>query len=582
MRMLPRQNSNLTKAHSELNQSRFKSALKYAKRAEGDEPKSPVAPNLMGISLSALGRPNEAINAFRRALRLNGNYDDARRNLAQTYLLTGQAEIAVNHLTKIQGASEATLYIIAQAFAALNKKAEGLKAASDYIELKPTDKRGYKLRAHLCMQFGLISDAIKDYERALELDPKDDETLTLASLPLARHLRTEDSREFILKALEVNPHNLTAQLRLASQYAESGQKDLSVARYYEILSAIPNQATVIKSLSEILRGDDLCALEKTASEAMKTVVKGSEDEASLLFARANIRTANGQRERADEDIKKANKFYARRSPYNFEAEERLTTKILARFASPITAETAGKICPSPIFIVGLPRSGTTLVEAMLGIHEKVVPFGERGTLGFLLEETISEELPLDAKSIATLRHEDLRLMPSVPDEAHFYVDKMPENYRIIGFLKSIYPECSIIHVRRDPRDIAVSMFRAHFSGGALNYTYDMQAMGHHFNLYARTMKHWHKIFPDQILDVHYEQLVKNITLEGQLVADFCGLEWVDEMSYPDRTKSQVLTMSANQLRQPVHTKSIGNWRQHKSLLEPFLRVLNTDDWELGP
>jgi hypothetical protein len=224
--------------------------------------------------------------------------------------------------------------------------------------------------------------------------------------------------------------------------------------------------------------------------------------------------------------------------------------------------------------VGLPRSGTTLVEAMLSNHEHVVPLGERGTLGFLLEETIAKGISLDANKLGDLRQEDSRLMPSIPEDTIAYIDKMPENYRLVGFLKAVYPECKIIHVRRDPRDIALSMFKAHFAGSALNYTYDLPSMGHRFNLYDRVMRHWNNVFPGQILEVHYEKLVANIMGEGQLVAEFCGLEWNETMAHPDQTKAQVLTMSANQLRQPVHSNSVGNWKKSQGLLKPFLDTLS--------
>ena len=122
------------------------------------------------------------------------------------------------------------------------------------------------------------------------------------------------------------------------------------------------------------------------------------------------------------------------------------------------------------------------------------------------------------------------------------------------------------------------MFRANFSGSALNYTYDLRAMAERFNLYARMLVHWHKVFPDQIYDLHYEALVKNIEGEGRKIAQFCNLEWLPEMASPEQTRSKVLTISANQLRVPVHPKSVGKWKEHHLLLEPFIKGLDPTLW----
>lgn len=571
--MLPGQNSNLALAQQALGQRNYKQALKHAKRAEKDAPNSPVPPNFVGIALSSSGRPGDAIKAFRRALRLNPAFDDARMNLAQTCLLVGQFDNAVTNLKRIQSPNAQVHYLLAQGYAGVGSKAEALRAATAFIDLLPKDKRGYKLRAHIELQFGLIPDAILDYEQALKIDPNDAETLTLVSLPLARHLRTDDALNAVARAVEIDPHNLPAQLRLAAQFSEVGERDKAIAQYRKVLGLWPGQSTALKNLCEALAEDELIAMEPSVQSAFAKVSKGSEDEASLSYAQAHILEAQSQTDQANQYYRKANAYYAKQSPYMVEAEEHLTDRILGMFPDAFTQAEVSEISPTPIFVVGLPRSGTTLVEAMLGNHAHVVPLGERGTLGFLLEETITKGLSLDAESVKGLRREDSRLMPSTPESTIAYIDKMPENYRLIGFLKTVYPESKIIHVRRDPRDIALSMFKAHFAGSALNYTYDLRSMGHRFNLYNRVMQHWGNVLPGQILDVHYEKLVADIMGEGRLVAEFCGLEWTEAMAHPDRTKAQVLTMSANQLRQPVHTNSVGKWQLHQELLKPFLDTL---------
>lgn len=553
--MLPPRGSNLAMAQQELAQRRFKNVLKYAKRAQNDAPSSPVPQNLAGIALSAMARPTDAVKSFKRAIRLNPNYADARKNLAQTYLLMNQHQNVLLALRSVPLAPD-VLYLKAQALAALSRKDEALDSAGQFIASAPNDKRGYKLRAFIRLQFGLIGDALEDYEKASTIDPLDAETFTLMSLPLARHIRSDDALQSVLRAVELDPQNIAAQLRLAAQYSEMGERELSIQRFRHVLTLAPYHSSALKSLSELLKGEELIALEQQVAQALAALKKSTEDEALLLFARSNILVAKGDRTSADKDIARANHFFAKRAPYMADRQRELGEQIMKRFPSTIVLEDSVQSTPRPIFVVGLPRSGTTLVEALLGRNEKVAPFGERGTIGFLLEETISNGLSFGETEIEKLRAEDHRLLPMFAEGVRAYVDKMPENYRIIGFLKSIYPDCKIINVQRDPRDIALSMFRAHFSGSALNYTYDLKAMAAHFNLYARMMAHWHQVLPEQIIDIQYEALVGDIESEGRKIADHCDLEWLPEMASPENTTSQVLTMSANQLRTPVHTKSV--------------------------
>ena len=122
------------------------------------------------------------------------------------------------------------------------------------------------------------------------------------------------------------------------------------------------------------------------------------------------------------------------------------------------------------------------------------------------------------------------------------------------------------------------MWRAHFSGRALSYTYDLQAMAGRFNGYARMMAHWHRVFPGQILDLPYEDMVADVEAASRKLAEFCGLDWTAAMARPDLAAEQVLTLSASQLRQPVHTRSVGGWRKHAETLQPFIAGLDPGLW----
>jgi len=171
-----------------------------------------------------------------------------------------------------------------------------------------------------------------------------------------------------------------------------------------------------------------------------------------------------------------------------------------------------------------------------------------------------------------------RMLPELPAGVSAFTDKMPENYRLIGFLKTVHPGARFVHLRRDPRDVALSMWRGHFSGSALNYTYDLRAMAHRFNLYAEIMAFWHRLLPGQILDLPYEEMTADPEVASRTLAAHCGLDWVPQMARPDETAEAVLTSSAGQLRQPVHRRSVGAWRTHAEALAPFIAGLDPALW----
>jgi hypothetical protein len=215
---------------------------------------------------------------------------------------------------------------------------------------------------------------------------------------------------------------------------------------------------------------------------------------------------------------------------------------------------------------------------MLARHPAIAAMGERAATGILLQELIEKDLPFDSNAIARFVEADIGMLPACPNGTDAYVDKMPENYRYIGFLQAAYPAAKFIHIKRDPRDVALSMWKSHFSGPALAYTYDLRALAHRFGLYAQFMPHWTRLYPDAIQTVNYEELVSDPKSASQKLAQFCGLEWVEEMISPEKSDVPTLTMSASQIRKPIHRSSVGTWANQSDELAPFLEALDDSFW----
>ena len=571
----------LEKAQSLLGQRRYKHALKAAKSAMKKNPGLAAAPNIAGIALGKLGQHREAATQFIKALKLDPSLSDARRNLAQTQLLLGRPEAAgtvLAPLVELDAADAAAWYLLAQSYLALGHAQEASHAATRAVDVDPVSSRGLVLRAMIRERMGHLVGALADYQAALDRNPNDVDALVAISRPLARQTRYDDALAMVNRAVALDPQHLRARLRLAAHHVETGNITAAIREYHKARTLAPGHAEALEQLSHLQDREANRGLEPQIESALKTAPKRSETRASLFFARARIEEQSGRKAEAARSLAMANRDMASVLPYSARDDAALTEKLLSRFSASQPLPAAECDEPLPIYIVGLPRSGTTLAEAILGAHRNVAPLGERGATGSLLQDLINKNLPFDPEAIQRFVDCDRQLLPDLPPQTRAYVDKMPENYRLVGFIRTAYPHARIINLTRDPRDIALSMWRGHFSGTALNYSYDLAAMAHRFNLYARTMNHWRALWPDSLLDIAYEDIVADITAGSRRIAGFCGLNWTEGMTSPHVHAGQVLTLSATQLRQPVHSRSVGGWRDHADVLAPFIAGLDPGLW----
>ena len=238
----------------------------------------------------------------------------------------------------------------------------------------------------------------------------------------------------------------------------------------------------------------------------------------------------------------------------------------------------------PIFIVGMHRSGTTLLERMLGRHPQVVDCGETYRFTAQLREAadhhckgvvdqriIASAAGVDAAAIARGYLESCRWR--LRDDCTHFTEKLPSNFLVIGLIKQALPQARILHMRRDPMDTCLSNLRELFSD-ACAYSYDQGELGRYYRRYERLMAHWHRCFPGEILDVRYEDLVAQPEAEARRVLDYCGLPWRDDVIDVTGHAGAVTTASAVQVRSPIHRRSVGAWRAYEVQLAPLRGILD--------
>jgi len=245
---------------------------------------------------------------------------------------------------------------------------------------------------------------------------------------------------------------------------------------------------------------------------------------------------------------------------------------------------AGDPSTVPIFVVGMPRSGTTLIEQVLASHARAFGAGELVDLDHVVAALRSTngaqtafpevvtEMTSEALRQAGSRYVE-RISSAVPNMERI-VDKMPMNFRFIGLIYFALPNAKIIHVRRDPVDTCFSCYSLLFTG-TQSYAYHLAELGRYYRAYEGLMEHWRQVLPHGLmLEVHYENVVNDLEGEARRIIDYCDLPWDDACLRFHETRRAVQTASAAQVRQPVHRLSIGRWRPYRRMLQPLLEALD--------
>ena len=554
-------------------------AVKSAKTAHKKFPKEPYFANLTGMALAQSGNEREAALFFNKALRMAPKDQNYQNNLVQALVMSGQHEKAQaligKLLTKRADPSE-LYYQLAMSQMRSGNGDAALEALSRALEANPSHARAHNLRGVFYSETGRDAEAVAAYEASLAIAPDNPETLANLSLPLSRLNREEEGLAALEQALQINPSHLASLQRYASQLNELGRREQAKAALHRLLAAYPAQGDAMHQLAQIQTAEENAALLPLVEKALDKLSNNAPERIPLNFALSAIHWQAGDIPAAARALKAANGQYVRQHPFDMARETQEMADILALFpqdTAPVIAKPADG--PTPVFVIGQPRSGTTLTEQILTSHPDIAGFGELATAGRLVEDALRGGQGFDPEGFAA---DYMQSLPELPDTASTFVDKMPANYRYVGFLASALPQARFVWLQRDPRDVALSMWRAYFPRPAMGYTFDLEAMAQVANMHQQYLQHWQALFPDRILTIRYEDIVADIDAASRKLAGFCGVDWVADMARPERNTAAVRTASVGQVREGVHRRSIDGWKRLKDQLQPFVGRLDKGLW----
>jgi tetratricopeptide (TPR) repeat protein len=553
-------------------------------------PNVPEAHNNLANSLREQGKVPEAISSWRRAVALRPNYVDARLNLAIALRQKGDMEGSVACLREVLRLRPDRADYCNNLAAALHMQGKADEAIAFYrraIELAPNFVLPHNNLGNVLQERGKLDDACRCYQRAIELKPD----FAPAHVGLASTRNEQgDSAEAIrhyLVAIQIDPGLAAAQCNLGIILEEQGDFAGAERHFRSAIASDFRYAAAHAELASLLRAalpaEDMAAQQQLLTDPGLT----QEQRAALHFGLAQVLDSRGAYAEAAEHANVANALRLAQwstggQAYDPDAHTQFIDRILAGFTKEFFPRVQGLGVKSerPVFVVGLPRSGTTLIEQILASHSQVFGAGElllaRNAFTEVCEDTTKPGLPypgLDPKGIQGLALRHLEELQRRNATVLRVVDKMPDNYLYLGLLAVLFPRARFIHCRRDFRDVAVSCWLANFR--AVRWASDPGHIAARFRDYHRLMNHWRAVLPTPILEVSYEETVNNLEEVARRLIAWCGLEWESNCLEFHRGKRTVRTASSVQVRQPLYKTSVGRWKHYEQSLAPLLKGVET-------
>ncbi len=567
-------------------QTKTEEAVKCYTKAIALNPSYSDTYNNRGVALKCLGRFKEAVADYEIAIRIKPDYAEAYSNLANAQISLNDINLAISNCEKaIQlNPKFADPYnSMGSALHLLGKLEDALSFFNRCIELNPNLSLAHANKGRVLRDLGCFSAALNSIDLAIEYGPEQAEYYNSRGTVLFELKRPSEAVSSYSKATLLRPNYADAYTNRGNAYLELGELDRARADHSMAIQIQPHLVEAHHSLS-LLKKYNSGDLQIEIMEELLRESKVSEfNRMILFFTLAKAYEDLGQLDKAFDYLLKGNRH--RRSQLNYCPKEstELFTKIKDVFAECKIEELVPCDGASadfqPIFILGMPRSGTSLVEQILASHSLVHGAGELETLGKLGASMLSDpeilnprNLKLNIDRIKT-RNQYIEAVRSLNTTKKIITDKMPINFLWIGLIQIALPEAKIIHVKRDPRATCWSVFKSLFSSDGNRFAYDLEDIAEYYIQYRKLMSFWHKLYPGKIYELNYEELTENQEIESRKLLEFCDLHWEESCLNFHMTQRVVNTASSAQVRKQMFKGSSYVWKKYETLLSPYFNRL---------
>jgi tetratricopeptide (TPR) repeat protein len=550
-------------------------------------PASAYAHHALGSVLHAQNRLDEAIASYRKAIALEPELSEALYYLANALREKGSLDEAVdayNALLETEPDHFEGLNNYGALLTNLERSEEAATFLSHALELRPESPETLTNLARAHTLLGSQTIAINLLQRALALRP----TFVDAHLELAWAFRLDGKLDAALdcfdKVLTIDPGNRRALVGKAKLHEIRGNYDEASSILEELLSG-ERKSDALPVFFDVSRQTG--RRDKAVSLIQETLKRNDINVAGTAPLHFRLGRHFDQIENYDtafEHFRQANTLSRRRFPIEktaaqFGAIRQVYDKDFTRHL-PCSTNTS----ELPIFILGMPRSGTSLIEQIFASHPDVHGIGETNNVMDLTKalarrhatNQFPDFIPKLSQAALDRAASDLeQVLTDLSPSAKRITDKMPHNFIYVGLIFQLFPRCHIIHCRRNPLDTCLSCYVSEFGSNYHNYAYDLNTLGHYYVLYSRLMEHWIRTFPGRIHEVFYDELVDDQERVSRSMLEHCGLEWNPQCLHFHKLNRIINTISYDQVRQPLYKGSVNRWRNYAKHLSSLIEVFDT-------
>ena len=504
-----------------------------------------------GVRHLHASRYRKAEDAFKKVLMEDENNIDALRFMGILAFKSGNHDIAEAVLTKA-------------------------------LKLDPTYSLVWANLAQVFSVTGQLDKAKKSFKNILNMDPKNGLIWAEYGTVLTKLANYREGRDAYLKALEFKPNSPRVHLSLGHVYKTMGEINASINSYKNTIIQNNLSGEAYWSLANLktysFSENEIKDMEKTLKGDMSDI-----ERSQMHFALGKAYEVQKDFDRSFRNYYKGNTVKKGLIKYSSDDTSDNTKRILDFFSNENINNLSKSSTnnPDPIFVLGMPRSGSTLVDQIISSHSKVDGTQELPNIIKIAAELNNHKQnsypevlkELDDLKISKLGEDYISETTWARDNAPFFIDKMPNNFIHIGLIKTILPNAKIIDTRRDPMDTCFSCFKQFFARGQL-FTYSMEDLGNYYADYIRAMNHWHKVYGKDIFTIHYDDVINKTEETIRELIDYCNLPFEQECLEFYKSSRPVKTPSAEQVRQPIYKSGLNYWKNYEKYLLPLKKIID--------
>jgi len=554
------------------NQGKLQQALEQATVLLQQFPSSSSLYNISGAVYKGLGQLDASVGAYKKALSIKPDYAEAYYNMGVILKHQGKLEEAIEACNKalvIKPDNAEAYNNMGIALQEQGKLEESIEAYNKALAIKPDYADAYYNMGGTLQEQRKLEDALEAYNKALAIKPDYAEASNNMGGTLKEQGKLEEAIEAYNKALAIKPDYAEAYNNMGVTLQNQGKPEAATEAYNKALAIKPDYAGAHRHLSTVTKYNPNDPQINEVDELLQRQNLNKSDRCYLHYTYAKMKEDLGDLSVAFDNYVAGGELRQKLLTYDFTQDQKLFSKIkntAPQFKDVALNLSREAIKHTPIFILGMPRSGTTLIEQIISSHTQVTGAGELGYLSRFGTKLIAGLTAPTVEAISVFRERYLTGLAKRANGQAFVTVKMPQNFQYIALICAAFPEAKIIHVQRDAKAICWSNFKHYFVANGLGYSYSLADTVEYYGLYKDLMHFWSQSYSDRIYNLDYDKLTENQEPETRRLIEYLELNWQDACLAPQKNKRSVKTASQHQVRQKVYQGSSQAWRKY----EPFL------------